>query len=248
ASEILNNFAPYLVDALSWKKIWGFLHVTEDIVSIFDEPHLVPFLGLLMSCVVLILANCTPSLSSSGISESTSGNNCSISDLDGSDNDEVLDDNMDKKDSKHFKAVRSLCLKITYLVLNKYENYDFGAGFWDLFFNSVKPLIANFKKEGASGKNPSALFYCFLAMSKSYKLVTLLSRHENLVADIFSLLTIPTASEPVLSNVLMFINNLLELDMERDSDIVSLERVLIQNLDVLLSSLHFLFSKKNASK
>lgn len=149
---------------------------------------------------------------------------------------------------KQFKDLRSLCLKIIYLVLCKYEDHDFGGAFWDLFFTSVKPLIANFKQEGASSKKPSSLFYCFLAMSKSYKLLPLLSKEVNLVPDIFSMLTVPSASESILSCVLKFTKNLLKRDSELGSEDISVKRVVHPHLDVLMCSLHFIFTNENATK
>lgn len=43
---------------LSWKKIYGFLHVVKDILKAFDEIHIRPFLKLLMEIVVRILESC----------------------------------------------------------------------------------------------------------------------------------------------------------------------------------------------
>lgn len=149
---------------------------------------------------------------------------------------------------KQLRDLRSLCLKIIYLVLCKYEDHDFGVAFWELFFISVKPLIDNFKQEGASSKKPSSLFYCFLAMSKNYKLVPLLYRERNLVPDIFSMLTIPSASEWILSCVLKFVKNLLKLDSELGEGNTSVKRVLLPHLDVLVCSLHSIFTNDNANR
>jgi U3 small nucleolar RNA-associated protein 20 len=38
------------------------LHVIEDIVGVFDELHIRPFLDLLVGCVVRVLESCTSSL------------------------------------------------------------------------------------------------------------------------------------------------------------------------------------------
>ncbi|KAK9288950.1 hypothetical protein L1049_017421 [Liquidambar formosana] len=113
---------------------------------------------------------------------------------------------------KQFRDLRSLCLKIISLVLNKYEDHDFNCGFWDLFFTSVKPLIDGFKQEGSSSEKPSSLFSCFIVMSRSHNLVSLLYREKNIIPDIFSILTVKTASEAIVSCVLEFIENLLTLD------------------------------------
>ncbi|KAL6970971.1 hypothetical protein U1Q18_030650 [Sarracenia purpurea var. burkii] len=149
---------------------------------------------------------------------------------------------------KQFKELRSLCLKIISLVLIKYEDHDFACDFWDLFFTSVKPLTDGFKQEGASSEKPSSLLSCFLSMSGSYKLVSLLYREENLVPDIFSILTVPTASEAILSCVLKFVENLLNLDNELDHEDDAVNRILLPNLDALISGLHCLFKFSNATR
>lgn len=149
---------------------------------------------------------------------------------------------------KHLKDLRSLCLKTIYRFLSKYEDHDFGSAFWDLFLTSVKPLITYFAKEGASSKNPSSLFYCFLAMSKSNKLVPLLHKNGNLVPDIFSMLALPSASETILSCVFKFTMNLLELDSELDSEDNSVKRILLPHLDLLVQKLHTFFTNANITK
>lgn len=142
---------------------------------------------------------------------------------------------------KQSKELRSLCLRIISFILNKYENHDFSSKFWDSFFKSVKPLISGFKQEGASSEKPSSLFSCFLAMSRSYKLVPLLYREKNLVPDIFSMLSITTASKAIVCCVLKFIENLLTLDNEQSGEDNSIKMLLLPHLDVLVSSLHNLF-------
>lgn len=149
---------------------------------------------------------------------------------------------------KQFKDLRSLSLKIVSLFLNKYENHDLGCEFWDLFFMSVKALIDGFKQEGSSSEKPSSLFSCFLAMSRSHKLVFLLCRESNLLADIFSILTLTTASEAIISGVLKFIENLLILDNELDAEDIANQRVVHQHLEALVTSLHCLFQSDNVSK
>ena len=147
---------------------------------------------------------------------------------------------------KQLKDLRSLCLKIFALVLSKYEDHDFGDEFWDLFFKSVKPLVESFKQEGSSGEKPSSLFSCFAAMTRSQKLVTLLCWEKNLVPDIFSILTVTSASEAILRYVLTFIENLLNLDNELDNDDV--KSVLLPNLEALICSLHDFFQSETATK
>lgn len=63
-SDILSHFASNTIETLSWKKKYGFLRVVEDILAVFDESRLRPFLNLLMKCVVLISTSCTSALGS----------------------------------------------------------------------------------------------------------------------------------------------------------------------------------------
>lgn len=151
------------------------------------------------------------------------------------------------RDIEQLKSLRSLCLKILSFVLTKYDDHDFDSDFWDLFFTSVKPLIDGFKQEASSSEKPSALFSCFIAMSRSKKLVSLLNRERNLLSDIFSILTVSTASEAIVSCVLKFIENLLKLD-EQESDNNAVKIILLPNIDTLVCSLHCLFTRTKASK
>lgn len=63
----LKYFTVDNIMALSWKKRYAFLHVIEDILGVFDELHVKPYLDLLMGCVVRILWSCT-SIIDSGLS------------------------------------------------------------------------------------------------------------------------------------------------------------------------------------
>ncbi|KAL8494904.1 hypothetical protein ACS0TY_019169 [Phlomoides rotata] len=259
-SDILKHFTSDTIKALPWEKLYGFMHVIGDVLAVFDENHLNPFLNLLMNCVVRISASCTSSL----------GSRSEVADHD------EVDDKI--KDRKKFRDLRSLCLQIIYHVLIKYEDHDFGGAFWDMFFTSVKPLIAKpegdsskkrkidasskkskegvmneepsllFYSFGSNNKEPSSLFFCFLAMSKSYGLVPLLSREGNLVPDLFSTLRVPSASDSFLRYVLKFIKNLLKLDSELGSKDNSIKSVLLPHLDELIKSLHFMFTDKKSSK
>ncbi|XP_021894298.1 U3 small nucleolar RNA-associated protein 20 [Carica papaya] len=85
-------------------------------------------------------------------------------------------------------------------------------------------------------------------MSRSHELVTLLHREKNLVPDIFSILTVSTASEAIKCYVLKFIENLLNLDKELDDDDTAVKSILLPNLEALICSLHCLFQHDNASK
>ena len=149
---------------------------------------------------------------------------------------------------KQFKDLRSLCLKIVSLVLNKYEDHDFGSEFWDIFFQSVKPLVDGFKREGSSGEKPSSLFSCFISMTRSHNLTPLLHRETNLVPDIFSILTVPSASEAIITSVLKFIENLLILDNELDEEETAVQEVLLPNVDALISNLQCFFLSDSAIK
>lgn len=149
---------------------------------------------------------------------------------------------------KQYKDLRSLCLKVISVVLYKYEDYDFESEFWDLFFMSVKSSIESFKHEGSSSEKPSSLFSCFLAMSRNQKLVPLLAREGNLVPDIFSILTISTASQSIISFVLQFIENLLTYDGESDGNDSAVRSILLPNLDSLIQNLHVLFQSGDAKK
>lgn len=229
--------------SLSWKKSHGFLHVIEDVIRVFDELHVGPFLNLLIGCVVRVLASCTSSLDFlKGCGSSVVENHANT------DSTLLAKDNLAGKNQgqissamKQLKDIRSLCLRILSTVLNKYVDHDYDCDFWDLFFQSVKPLIDAFKQEGSSSEKPSSLFSCFLAMSRSHRLVSLLEREENLIPDIFSILTVMTASEAIVSSVLKFIENLLNLDNEVDGEYSAIKKVLLPNVATLISSLHFLF-------
>ncbi|KAK6941811.1 U3 small nucleolar RNA-associated protein 20, N-terminal [Dillenia turbinata] len=141
-------------------------------------------------------------------------------------------------------------------IMSHYDDYtnaylvehDFGFDFWELFFKSVKPLVENFKKEASSSEKPSSLFSCFVAMSRSHNLVLHLEKEKSLVPDIFSILTVATASEAIVSGVLKFVKDLLNLDSELGSEDGAVKRVLLPNVDVLIFSLHCFFEPDNASK
>lgn len=138
--------------------------------------------------------------------------------------------------------MRSLCLKIIAHVLGKYEDCHLGYEFWDLFFSAVKPLIKSFKQEGSSSEKRSSLLSCFLSVSKSRNLVTLLCREESLIPDIFSILTVVTASEDIKSCALKLIENLLVLDNELDEDYESMIKGFLDPyIEPLIKSLHSLF-------
>lgn len=78
--------------------------------------------------------------------------------------------------------------------------------------------------------------------------MSLLCRERNLVPDIFSILTVPTASEAIVSCVLKFISNLLDLDCELDYENSPIKSLICPNLEALVCSLHHLFQSDKASK
>ncbi|PIA45006.1 hypothetical protein AQUCO_01700514v1 [Aquilegia coerulea] len=241
ACNIVKYFTTDKLMEISWKKRYGFLHVFEDIFKSFDEFRLRPFLNLLMGLVVRILESCTTSLDECKSNESSQIANLS--------NDDLALLNKTTVATKQLKEQRSLCLKIISLVLNKYDDHDFGCSFWEIFFTSVKPAIDNFRQEGASSERPSSLFSCFLAMSRSHTLVSLLLREESLVSTIFSVLTVKTASNAITVSVLAFIENLLNLDSDCDNhQSLSIKGVLLPNLGSLINSLHSFFQCDNDSQ
>ncbi|XP_048334306.2 uncharacterized protein LOC107422300 isoform X3 [Ziziphus jujuba] len=248
ALNFLKHFSVDSITALSWKKRYGFLHVIEDILGVFDELRVRPFLDFLMGCVVRILGSCTCNLDiAKGCSSSVenhSGANMTLLEQDSAAQNMFLTSSAQKQ----FKDLRSLCLKIVSFVLNKYEDHDFGCEFWDLFFNSIETLVDGFKKEGFSGEKPSSLFSCFIVMTKSDNLVPLLYRKDNLVPDIFSFLTVPSASEAIITGVLKFIENLLILDNELDEEESAVRKVLLPNVDALISNLQCFFLSDSAIK
>ncbi|XP_077215224.1 ARM repeat superfamily protein [Tasmannia lanceolata] len=241
AQEFVNSFTLDNIKNLSWKKRSGFLHVVDDILRTFDESRIRPFLNILMAFVVRILESCTLSLDSAKINERSLVRNHSTGDL--TVHESVTENPITTNTAiKQFKDLRSLGLKIVSFVLNKYEHHDFDSHIWGIFFVSVKPLVDSFKQEGSSSEKASSLFSCFLAMSRSPALVSLLGREENLVPTVFSILTVRTASDAIINSVLIFIENLLNLDNDLVSeDDFAIKRVLVPHLDALILNLHDLF-------
>ena len=68
------------------------------------------------------------------------------------------------------------------------------------------------------------------------------------MADIFSIPIVVTTSEAIISCVLKFIENLLNLDSELDDEDVTIKKVLLPNIETLICSLHCLFQSCNATK
>ncbi|XP_031736395.1 small subunit processome component 20 homolog isoform X2 [Cucumis sativus] len=249
ATNILKYFSTESIVALSWKKKYGFMHVIEEVLAVFDEMLISPFLNIILGCVVRILASCTSSLHAARHNEmslSEIGKTCNKNSLEM--NKEAAFPGLTYTAVKQHKDLRSLCLRVISVVLYKYEDFDFEMEFWDLFFTSVKSSIESFKHEGSSSEKPSSLCSCFLAMSRSHKLVPLLARERNLVPDIFFILTISAASQPIILFVLQFIENLLSFDGELDGNDSAVRSILHPNLDSLVQSLHVLFQSGDAKK
>ena len=63
-------------------------------------------------------------------------------------------------------------------------------------------------------------------LGRSHNIESLLHREQNLVADIFSILTVTTAFEAIISYVLKFIENLLNIDNELDDEDITIKKVI----------------------
>ena len=63
-------------------------------------------------------------------------------------------------------------------------------------------------------------------LGRSHNLESLLHREQNLVSDIFSILTVTTAFEAIISYVLKFIENLLNIDNELDDEDITIKKVI----------------------
>ncbi|KAL2332603.1 hypothetical protein Fmac_013816 [Flemingia macrophylla] len=247
AAALLEYFTLDNIANLSMKKKYGFLHVIEDIVRVFDELHIKPFLDLLVGCVVRLLESCTSSLNAN-LNELPSDQHSSFTCSNSLEEESVPTNKIQISGTlNQLKDMRSLCLKIISLVLNKYEDNEFSLDLWNKFFSAVKPLIDKLKREAASSEKPSSLLSCFLAMSANNNLVELLCRNESLVPDIFSIISVNSASEGVVFCVLKFVENLLSLDNQFYEDNCA-QRVLLSNIKVLMDSMSCLFGSDNSIK
>ncbi|XP_057867600.2 uncharacterized protein LOC131074886 isoform X2 [Cryptomeria japonica] len=148
------------------------------------------------------------------------------------------------------KDLRSLCLKVIAIMLNKYDSFDFGSVFWDIFFTAIKPLVDKFRQESGSSETPSSLFTCFLAMSESRKLASFLQREKMLVPNILAILSVKGVSESMISAVLTFVENLLDLDdiNNEDQDKALLEEILLPHLDILFTSMQNLIQLRHKKR
>lgn len=251
-SDIVEASTEICLENLTWKKANGFLHLVEEIFGTFGMALISPVLDVLLLIVVRLLESCMRNLRSMNEEDYPSkqsndpddecsmtleaGNSMSLKEH--SKDLPSADHNKESVSIKQLKDLRSLCIRIVSLALNQYGSNDFGEKFWNIFFTSVKPLIDCFRQEASSSEKPSSLFSCFMAMSQSPKLASLLGAH-NLVPAIFSILTVKKASGSITSYALEFIENLIKLDtdLEQHGD-HSLKKILVPHMDVLLHSLN----------
>ncbi|XP_058732408.1 U3 small nucleolar RNA-associated protein 20-like isoform X2 [Vicia villosa] len=248
ACSLLEYFTLDNIATLSWNKKYGFLRVIEDVVGVFDELHIRPFLDLLVGCVVRVLESCTSSLENIKLNGLSSYKHKSSSSSNSSDEESVAENQTLIGNSlNQLKDMRSQCLKIVSFVVNKYKDHEFDTDMWDRFFSSVKPLVDKFKQEAASSKKPSSLLSCFLAMSANHKRVAILCREQSLIPDIFSIISVNSATKAIVYCVLKFVENLLSLDNQLDYEDSSAHRVLLSNIEVLMDSICCLFESDSAS-
>ncbi|KAL9251872.1 Small subunit processome component 20-like protein [Drosera capensis] len=249
AVDFLKFFTMENILTLPWKKICGFLHVVEDILAVFSEHHVRSFLDFLSGCVVRILGSCSCGLLYIRSDEYSkiaghSGDTVPIGDK----GDGAVSRIKSDFTVKQLKELRSLCLKILYAMLNKYDDHGFASEFWDEFFTAVMPLIKGFKLESSSSEKPTSLFSCFLAMSRSHNLVSLLCREGNLIPDIFSVLSATSASDDVLIGVLKFVDNLLSLGIELENESDRVKKIIAPHIETLVCNLHMLFHDVHQKK
>lgn len=148
------------------------------------------------------------------------------------------------------KDLRSFCLKVISIVLNKYDSIDYGTNFWNIFFTAIKPLVEKFRQESGSNETPSSLFTCFLEMSKSIKLASFLRREKSLVPNILSILSVKSVSEAMVSAILSFIENLLNLEdgNDEEQENILLQEILLPHLDILFTSMQNLVQLRRGNK
>lgn len=206
---------------LSYKKKTGFLHMIKDVLETFDKEHVTPYLHAFLAFTFRILEACQVNNDQSTISP-----NSTLTD-------EVLISG--KKD------IRTLALKVLAIVFSKYDDAEFYPLYWEKFFATIRPMIARFAEEGASGDAPSALFSCFLAMSRSLALASVLLREKELVPNLLPLMSHKNASTSIVGAALSFIENILELEEE---DLAVVTEFFLPHLPTLLSNLRALLSSK----
>uniref|UniRef100_A0A0E0C3V8 Uncharacterized protein n=1 Tax=Oryza meridionalis TaxID=40149 RepID=A0A0E0C3V8_9ORYZ len=236
-SDIVEASTEICLENLTWKKANGFLHLVEEIFGTFGMAHISPVLDVLLLIVVRLLESCMRNLSSMNEenypSKQSNGpdDECSMT-MEAGNSMSLKEHSKDLPSADHNKLlimlvkcnILSVVTPISYLTVMQ-ESV------------SIKQL-KDLRQEASSSEKPSSLFSCFMAMSQSPKLASLLGAH-NLVPAIFSILTVKKASGSITSYALEFIENLIKLDtdLEQHGD-HSLKKILVPHMDVLLHSLN----------
>uniref|UniRef100_A0A0D3EQK8 Uncharacterized protein n=1 Tax=Oryza barthii TaxID=65489 RepID=A0A0D3EQK8_9ORYZ len=236
-SDIVEASTEICLENLTWKKANGFLHLVEEIFGTFGMAHISPVLDVLLLIVVRLLESCMRNLRSMNEEDYPSkqsnhpDDECSMT-LEAGNSMSLKEHSKDLPSADHNKLlimlvkcnILSVVTPISYLTVMQ-ESV------------SIKQL-KDLRQEASSSEKPSSLFSCFMAMSQSPKLASLLGAH-NLVPAIFSILTVKKASGSITSYALEFIENLIKLDtdLEQHGD-HSLKKILVPHMDVLLHSLN----------
>ncbi|CAM6096312.1 unnamed protein product [Calypogeia fissa] len=153
---------------------------------------------------------------------------------------EDLDINLNRaKKGGGVREIRTLCLRIIATVIRKFQNIEFPPLFWDIFFDASKQSVRRFAAENSFTDGPSALMQCFIAISCRLELAPLLAKDPVLVPNILSVLAVKGACPEVVSSVLSFIENILDLlseneEAEEEDNLSNVRSVLLPHLDVLL--------------
>ncbi|KAG6556135.1 hypothetical protein Mapa_002076 [Marchantia paleacea] len=136
------------------------------------------------------------------------------------------------------REIKSLCLKVIASVVKKCENIVFNSVCWDIFFSAIRQSVARFVDENSSSTSPGALMQCFIMMSQRMELAPLLSKNPMLVPNVLSVLSVRGASSPVISAVLSFVENILDLlnAGTQDQRVEAVRGILTPHLSLLLST------------
>ena len=81
-----------------------------------------------------------------------------------------------------------------------------------MFFTTIKSLDKKFIQESGSRETPSSLFICFLEMNNHLKLASFLKRDKSLVPNIPTIMFVKSVLEAMISTILTFVENLLNLE------------------------------------
>ncbi|BBN08979.1 U3 small nucleolar RNA-associated protein 20 [Marchantia polymorpha subsp. ruderalis] len=136
------------------------------------------------------------------------------------------------------REIKSLCLKVIASVVKKCENIVFNSVYWDIFFSAIRQSVDRFVDENSSSTSPGALMQCFILMSQRMDLAPLLSKNPMLVPNLLSVLSVRGASSPVISAVLSFVENILDLLKTgfEDHRVEAVRGILTPHLSILLST------------